>query len=154
MLREEEQRGREERRKWVSLEVHNGAVKECQEAFDELKRNYKREAAENEKHLEELQRETAGLKSNLESITSANIQLDTDVKLNAKMAHKFEELSLSLQVENIFIFLIKSQIPGEGDVTRSREDGSRPANNLAWQRSRECQGFRSILTAVDLNGKI
>ena len=124
VLREEEQRGREERRKWVSLEVHNGAVKECQEAFDELKRNYKREAAENEKHLEELQRETAGLKSNLESFTSANIQLDTDVKLNAKMAHKFEELSLSLQVENIFIFLIKSQIPGEGDVTRSREDGS------------------------------
>ena len=48
-MREEECRGREERRKWVSLDVHNGAVKECQEAFDELKRNYKREAAERER---------------------------------------------------------------------------------------------------------
>ena len=47
VLREEEQRGREERRKWVSLEVHNNAVKECQDAFDELKRNYKKEVAEN-----------------------------------------------------------------------------------------------------------
>ena len=47
MLREEEQRGREERRKWVSLEVHNNAVKECQDAFDELKRKYKKEVAEN-----------------------------------------------------------------------------------------------------------
>ena len=101
VLREEECRVREERRKWVSLDVHNGAVKECQEAFDELKRNYKREAAEKERQLEELQRETAGLKSNLESCTSVNAQLDTDVKLNVKMAHKFEELSLSLQVQNI-----------------------------------------------------
>ena len=98
MLREEEQRGREERRKWVSLDVHNNAVKECQEAFEELKRNYKREAAERVKQLEEPERETVGLKSNLESCTSANLQLETDMKLNVKMAHKFEELSLSLQV--------------------------------------------------------
>ena len=103
VLREEEQRLREERRKWVSLEVHNSAVKECQEAFEELKRNYKRETAEKEKQLEELQKESVGLKSNLERISSANTQLDTDVKLNAKMAHKFEELSLSLQVK-IFTF--------------------------------------------------
>ena len=44
VLREEDQRLREERRKWVSLEVHNSAVKECQEAFEELKRNYKRDS--------------------------------------------------------------------------------------------------------------
>ena len=97
VLREEDQRLREERRKWVSLEVHNSAVKECQEAFEELKRNYKRETAEKERQVEELQKETVGLKSSLERMSSANIQLDTDVKLNAKMAHKFEELSLSLQ---------------------------------------------------------
>ena len=96
------------------MDVHNNAVKECQEAFDELKRNYKREVAEKERQLEELQREASGLKTNLESCTSANIQLDTDVKLNAKMAHKFEELSLSLQVQNI---LIKLKICGlDSDV--------------------------------------
>ena len=67
----------------------------------EIRGELEKEIREDERQLEELQRETVGLKSSLESFTSANIQLDTDVKLNAKMAHKFEELSLSLQVEKI-----------------------------------------------------
>ena len=50
--------------------------------------------------MEDLQRESSGLRSSLEACTLAKDKLDTDVKLNVKMANKFEELALSLQVRS------------------------------------------------------
>ena len=55
---------------------------------------------EKEKQLEDLQRESSGLRSSLEACTLDKDKLDTDVKLNVKMANKFEELALSLQVRS------------------------------------------------------
>ena len=55
---------------------------------------------EKEKQLEDLQRESSGLRSSLEACALAKDKLDTDVKLNVKMASKFEELALSLQVRS------------------------------------------------------
>ena len=50
--------------------------------------------------MEDLQRESSGLRSSLEACALAKDKLDTDVKLNVKMANKFEELALSLQVRS------------------------------------------------------
>lgn len=96
--KEEEQRAREERRKSVSSEVHTTAVKECQDAFEELKQNYKRETTEKDEQIESLQKKVSSLKASLDASASTNSQLDADLRLNTKMAQKFEELSLTLQV--------------------------------------------------------
>ena len=64
---------------------------------------------EKEKQLEDLQRESSGLRSSLEACTLDKDKLDTDVKLNVKMANMFEELALSLQVRSSsFLNLIRA----------------------------------------------
>ena len=98
LSREAEQKGREERRNWVSAEQHARAVAECQEAFQELKLNYKKDTVEKDETIETLQKEVVKLKSCLDASTVSNAHLEADVRLNSKMALKFEELSLTLQV--------------------------------------------------------
>ena len=78
--------------------MHTSAVQECQDAFEELKQNYKRETTEKDEQIESLHRKVNGLKASLDASASTNSQLDADLKLNTKMAQKFEELSLTLQV--------------------------------------------------------
>ena len=113
--KEEEQRAREERRKWVSSEVHTSAVQECQDAFEELKQNYKRDTTEKDEQIESLHRKVNSLKASLDASASTNSQLDADLKLNTKMAQKFEELSLTLQVSgpNTFCSFSKRMLTDE-----------------------------------------
>lgn len=103
VLKDSQEREREERRKWVSAEMHARAVSECQEAFLELKKNYKTDTTEKGGQIEALQKEVSSLRISLDSSTSANSNLEADIRLNSKMAQKFEELSLTLQVQALVI---------------------------------------------------
>jgi hypothetical protein len=110
VLREEARHGREERKKWVSQELHTDAVQECQEAFNELKQSYKRDSAEKEAELAALQKEAAGLRCSLDVSQAAAGQLETDARLNCKMSQKFEELSLALQEKVMALAREKSEV--------------------------------------------
>ena len=94
---------KDEMRDSIPMERHNMAVKECQEAFEELKKNYMDDTEEKEKIIEKLKKENINFKEMVENASSNNIQLETELKLTQKMMTKFEELSVSLQVIKIYL---------------------------------------------------
>ena len=115
---------REELSKCVPVEQHNKAVNECQDAFEELKENYKTETEEKSNKIGKLKKEFSDLKQSFEQTSSANAQLDMELKLNIKMVKKYEELSISLQDK--LLVLTKNRAEAE-EIARKCEEEAEAA---------------------------
>ena len=115
-----ESKMREELSKSVPVEQHNKAVSECQDAFEELKRNYKQETEEKSNKISKLTKELKEIKQAMDQTSSDNAQLDMELKLTHKMAKKYEELSMSLQDK--LLVLTKNRAEAEEMARKCEEE--------------------------------
>eukprot|EP00090_Calanus_glacialis_P018805 TRINITY_DN29127_c0_g1_i1.p1 TRINITY_DN29127_c0_g1~~TRINITY_DN29127_c0_g1_i1.p1 ORF type:complete len:585 (+),score=174.99 TRINITY_DN29127_c0_g1_i1:112-1755(+) len=111
---------RDELSKSVPVEQHNKAVNECQDAFEELKQNYKHETEDKSNKISRLSKELNDIKQSFDQTSSANAQLDMELKLTKKMLNKYEELSISLQDK--LLVLTKDRAEAEEMARKCEEE--------------------------------